>query len=168
MQTSQEHQSTSDGIHRLYHQPMQQQVEPYFFPSFQILNNGCPDNGISQATQVSFQSYNEHYCTLDSSPATGCVIYDTPSAGSISSSRTPFSPQNSQSYLSYPLQSSDNIYGSSPVSGSSSVVDDGNELWHTLRVMKIQLLGPESDIDDSCSCSFKGITLHIRPAVKLQ
>ncbi|GFZ03275.1 SCARECROW-like 13 [Actinidia rufa] len=151
MQTSQEHQSSS-SFHGLYHQPIKQ-VEPYCYSSYQILNNNmCPDNG-SQATHVSFQSYNEQYFTLDSSPATGCLAYDTPSAGSISSNITPFSPQGSQSYLSDPRHSSDNTYGS-PDSGSSGV-DDGSELKHMLRVLEFQLLGPESDVDDSC-CSFKG------------
>ncbi|GFY91625.1 SCARECROW-like 13 [Actinidia rufa] len=151
MQTSQEHQS-SGGFHSLYHQPINQ-VEPHCYSSFQILNNNvCPDNG-SQATHVSFQSCNEQYFTLDSAPATGCVAYDTPSALSISSNITPFSPQGSQSYLSDPHHSSDNNYGS-PGSGSSGV-DDDTELKHVLRALEFQLLGPESDIDDSCS-SFKG------------
>ncbi|CAL5411804.1 unnamed protein product [Camellia sinensis] len=151
MQPSQEQQS-SGSIHGLYHQPMQQ-IEPYCNSPFQILtNNVFPENG-SQATQVSFQSYNEPYFTLESSPANGYIVYDSPPAVSISSNRTPFSPQGSQSYLSDPHHSSDNTYGST-VSGSS-VVDDGNGLRHILKDLENKLLGPESD-DDISSCSFKG------------
>uniref|UniRef100_A0A5B6ZN36 Uncharacterized protein n=1 Tax=Davidia involucrata TaxID=16924 RepID=A0A5B6ZN36_DAVIN len=135
MQTSQEHHS--------YHQPMQQ-IEPYCFSPFPNLNNNeCPDNS-SQGTQVSFQTCNEQYFTLESSPATSYIVYDSPSGVSTS----PFSPQGSQSY-----HSPDNTYGSS--ASGSSIVDDGSELRHILRDLEIKLLGPEFDIDDSCSCSFK-------------
>uniref|UniRef100_A0A5B6ZP20 Uncharacterized protein n=2 Tax=Davidia involucrata TaxID=16924 RepID=A0A5B6ZP20_DAVIN len=151
MQTSQEHHS-SGSINSLYHQPMQQ-IEPYCFSPFQILNNNeCPGDS-SQGTQASFQTNNEQYFTLESSPPTGYIVYDSPSAVSISSNRSPFSPQGSHSYLSDPRHSPDNTYGS-PVSGSS-IVDDGSELRHILRDLENKLLGPESDIDDSCSCSFK-------------
>ncbi|XAR65747.1 hypothetical protein NMG60_11009957 [Bertholletia excelsa] len=147
MQTSQEHQDSSNF--HLYHQPMQQ-VEPYCFPSFQMLNDTmCPD--ASQATQVSIQSCNEQYFTLESSPAAKCVGYDSPSGGSISSNKTPFSPQGSQSCLSDPHHSSENTYGS-PLSGSS-VVEDGSEWRHILRNLENKLLGPESEMDDGCSCS---------------
>ncbi|XP_052201970.1 scarecrow-like protein 13 isoform X2 [Diospyros lotus] len=63
----------------------------------------------------------------------------------------------SQSYLLDLRHSSDNPYGS-PVSGSSFVNGDG-ELMHVLRDLETKLLGPESDIDDSC-CSFNGAVHH--------
>ncbi|KAA8537286.1 hypothetical protein F0562_027027 [Nyssa sinensis] len=149
MQTSQECHS-SGSIHGLYHEPMQQ-IEPYCFSPFQILNNNdCPGNS-SQGTQASFQTYNEQCITLESSPPTSYIVYDSPSAVSISSNRSPFSPQVSHSYLSDPHHSPDNTYGS-PISGSS-IVDNGNELRHILRDLENKLLGPESDVDDSCSCS---------------
>ncbi|KAG5516294.1 hypothetical protein RHGRI_037111 [Rhododendron griersonianum] len=147
MQASQEYQS-SGGIHRLYHHPMQP-VEPYCFSSFQILDDDISTDNVSpsfvQATQVG----DEQYYTLDSSPATSYTVCGTPSAFSISSNLTPFSPQGSQSYLTDQHHSYDNTYGS-PLSGSS-IVDEGSELRQMLRVLELQLLGPESDIDDSCS-----------------
>lgn len=152
MQTSEEHQS-SGGIHRLYHQPVQE-LQPYCLSEIQILdNNECPSNGIQQ-THLSFGTYNEQYFTLESAPVTaGYNVCDSsPSAGSISSNRSPFSPQGSQSYLSDPHHSPDNASGS-PISGSSGV-DDGNELRHKLRELELSLLGPESDTTDSCNCSF--------------
>lgn len=121
-----------------------QQNDPCCFSPFQILNTS-PEYG-SQVTQGSFQSFNEPYFTLESSPAmTDYFVYDSPSAVSISSNRTPFSPQGS--YLSEPQQSSDNAYGS-PGSGSSAV-EDGSELSHILRDLENQLLGPESCGDDN-------------------
>lgn len=129
----------------MYHQPMQQ-IDPCCSSPFQILNTS-PENG-SQVTQESFQSNNEPYFTLESSPATtGYFVYDSPSAVSISSNKTPFSPQGSQSYLSEPHHSSDNAYGS-PGSGCS-FVDDSLELSHVLRDLEIQLMGPESYSDDN-------------------
>nr|AZL19539.1 transcription factor GRAS2 [Diospyros kaki] len=149
MQASRED-GSSDSISKLH---QMQHIEPYCYSPFQILNNGYPEN-CSEANQTSSQSYNEQYFTLESAPTIDNIIYSSPSAVSISSDRTPFSPQGSQSYLSDPHHSSDNTYGS-PVSGSS-VVDDNSELRHALRDLEMKLLGPESDIDDSCSCSFIG------------
>ncbi|KAE8689821.1 Scarecrow-like protein 13 [Hibiscus syriacus] len=54
--------------------------------------------------------------------------------------------------MSDPHHSPQNNHGS-PFSGSSSV-DDGNGLKHKLRELEISLLGPESDIIDSCNCCF--------------
>ncbi|XWS15462.1 hypothetical protein CRYUN_Cryun34aG0002900 [Craigia yunnanensis] len=156
MQTSQKHQTTA-SIHRLYHQPVME-IDPFCLPHNQILdNNVCSDVG-SQGTSVSFQTCKDQFFTLESSTATvGFVVYDSPSAVSISSSRSPFSPQGSQSYLSDPHHSPDNTYGS-PFSGSS--VDDSNELKHKLRELEISLLGPESDIIDSGNCCFNSGVHH--------
>ncbi|XP_057472251.1 scarecrow-like protein 13 [Actinidia eriantha] len=169
MQTSQEQQS-SGIIHKLCNQPMQK-IETYCFSPFHILNNVSPEKS-SQTTEVSFQSGNEQYFTLESSPAIDYLVYNSPSSVSISSNRTPVSPQGSHSYMSDPNHSSDNTYGS-PLSGSS-VVDDGSELRHILRDLEIKLLGPESDIDYnqaySSTCSnqiMKGIPsdLHLKQAL---
>lgn len=105
---------------------------------------------------MSFQTYKQQFYTLDSSTATTGFSHDSPSAVSISSNRSTFSPQGSQSYQSDPHHSPDNAYGS-PMSGSS-IVDEGNELRNKLRELEISLLGPESDIIDSCSCCFKSGT----------
>ncbi|KAL2475762.1 SCARECROW-like 13 [Abeliophyllum distichum] len=146
MQASQEPQ-TSTGIHNLYPQPMQQ-IEPNCFSPLQILNSNSSGHRI-QGTEVSFQNCTEQFFTLESTPATDYVIYNSPSAGSVSSNRSPFSPQCSQSYVSDVHHSSDNTYGS-PLSGYSGV-DDDNKLMHALMVLRNELLGPESEIDDNCS-----------------
>uniref|UniRef100_A0A2N9J003 Uncharacterized protein n=1 Tax=Fagus sylvatica TaxID=28930 RepID=A0A2N9J003_FAGSY len=160
MHTSQEH-HTSAHLHGMYHQPLQE-IDSYCLPNFQnfqnIENNVCPDNG-SQGTTVSFQPFPEQhqFFTLDSSPATaGYIDYNSPSATSFLSNRSPYSPQVSQSCLSDPHHSPDNTYGS-PASGSS-VADNGNEFRHKLREIEISLLGSESGIVDSCNyCPNSGI-----------
>lgn len=155
MQTSQNHHS-SGGFGGFYHQPAQE-IEPYCFSNFQILDsNSRPNNGRSQTTQLSFSNYNEQFFTLESSPATAAsyIGYDSPSAVSIASNKSPFSPQGSQSYISDSLHSPDNTYGSS-ISGTSTA-DDENELKHKLMEVKYLLLGPELDAVDSCHCSFQG------------
>ncbi|KAL2483918.1 SCARECROW-like 13 [Forsythia ovata] len=154
MQASRDPQ-TSDGIHSLHHQPMQQ-IEPCHFSSFQVLNSNSTGNS-SQGTEVSFQTYTEQFFTLESTPATDYVIYNSPPAVSVSSNRSPFSPQCSQSYVSDLHHSSDNIYGS-PLSGFSGV-DGENKLTNALMVLRYELLGPESDVDDSCS--FNGVVSQI-------
>ncbi|KAJ0016702.1 hypothetical protein Pint_09479 [Pistacia integerrima] len=146
MQTSQKHQSSA-SVHSVFHQPVQG-IESYCLPHIQILdNNTCSDGG-SQGTSGSYQTHKEQFHTLESSTATnGFIAYDSPSAVSISSNRSPFSPQGSHSYLSDPHQSPDNAYGS-PLSGSSGV-DDGNEFMYKLRELERTLL------EDSCSCCFQ-------------
>ncbi|XP_028754996.1 scarecrow-like protein 13 [Neltuma alba] len=152
MQTTQKHPS-SVGFH-LYHQPMQDTGTCHLshcqiLPS--NLYNEIPDDS-SQGTTVSFENYNQQYFTLESSlpPPPGPITCDSSSFASNSSNRSPFSPQGSQtqSSLSDPHQSQDNTYGS-PISGCSSV-DGGNELKHRLKELENELLGPESDIVDSC------------------
>lgn len=137
----------------LYRQPFQQ-IESYSLSPFQVLNsNVCADNS-SQGAQVSFQACNEQFFTLESLPVTDYVNSDSPSTVSISSNRSSFSPQCSQSYMSDVHHSSDNTYGS-PLSGSSGV-DDSNELRNVLRELEIKLMG-ESEIDDSSSTSVNNV-----------
>lgn len=159
MQISQESQS-SGTIHK-YRQSMQQ-IEPYSVSRFQISNNNVSSENGSQGTPVSFHC-NEQFFTLDSSSAE-YVGYDSPSAVSISSNRSPFSPQCSQSYMSDQHQSSDNTYGS-PASGSS-MVDDGNELKNILRELESKLLGPESETYDVCSYSFTSVPAEVTSLTK--
>ncbi|KAK6154597.1 hypothetical protein DH2020_008845 [Rehmannia glutinosa] len=144
MQATQEFQ-TSSGVHNFYHQPVQQ-IDPYRFSNFQGSNDST--HGRSKGTQLPFQTCTQIH-TLDSTPATDYAVYNSPLAVSVSSNRSPFSPQCSHSYTSDFHHSSDNTYGS-PLSGSS-LVDDENKLMHTLWALKNELLGPECDIDYSGS-----------------
>lgn len=136
-----------------------QQVEPYCASRFQILNNNVSSDNSSQGTADS-SHYNEQFFTLDSSPA-DYVGYDSPSGASISSNRSPLSPQYSQSYRSDQHQSPENTYGS-PVSGSS-MIDDGNVLKHILRDIESKLL---SEADDVCSYSFNSMTPEVTSLTK--
>ncbi|GAV59878.1 GRAS domain-containing protein [Cephalotus follicularis] len=92
----------------------------------------------------------EPYCLSQIQILDNNVISDTSSQGTSVSFQT---SQGSQSCLSDPHHSPDNNYGS-PTSGSS-IADDGSELRHKLRELEISLLGPESDIVDSCNCCSK-------------
>ncbi|KAK2652785.1 hypothetical protein Ddye_012641 [Dipteronia dyeriana] len=151
MQTSRNHQ-TSASIHSMYHQPMQG-IDPYRLSHIQIIDDNICSDGGSQGTSVSFQACKDQFFTLESSTGnTDFLVYDSPSTVSISSHRSPFSPQGSQSCQSDPHHSPDNAYGS-PMSGSSTV-DDDNEMRLKLRELERSLLGPESDILDSGNCSF--------------
>lgn len=135
-----------------------QQIDPYGSSSFQILNNDSTGSR-SQGTEVSFQAYPEQFFTLESTPATDYGTYSSPSAVSVSSNRSSFSPQGSHSYPSDLYQPSDNTYGS-PLSGSSGVEDE-NKLLHALWVLRNELLGPESDTDDSGT--FNGVVTQPSP-----
>ncbi|XP_020226109.1 scarecrow-like protein 13 [Cajanus cajan] len=152
MQTSQKHPSSA-GVH-FYHQPVQ--------GIYQMLqSNLCHDSSSQGTTSVSFETCKEQYFTLESCPAPTAFMDcdDSPSYASVSSKRTPFSPQGSQSCYSDHHQSSDNAYGS-PISGLSSV-DDGHGLKHKLRELEISLLGlDESDIVDSCGCCMAKVGLQ--------
>jgi len=165
MQTSQKH-PTSSGIH-LYHQPVQD-IDSY--TRYQVLqSNSCHEihDSSSQGTTISFEPCKEQYFTLESSPAINDVIgCDSPSYASVSSNsnRSPFSPHASHSYHSDQHQSSDNNYGS-PTSEHSSA-DDSYELKHKLRELEISLLGPDSDIVDSCHCCYKGSHRGASPMAK--
>lgn len=145
MQGSQES-PTSSSVRNFYHQPMQE-IEPYCFSNFQVLNNDSTHSR-SQGTELSFQTCTEQFYTLESTPITNYAVYNSPSAVSVSSNWSPFSSQCSHSYASDLHHSSDNINGS-PLSGSFGV-DDGNNLMHALWERN-ELLGPEYDIDHSGS-----------------
>lgn len=129
-----------------------QQPEPFCLSHFQILdNNVCPDNG-KQQSQILFQTCDEPFFTLDSSPAPDYVVYNSPSAISISSTLSPFSPQCYDSY--------DTTY-SSPLSGSSTIVDDRDELKHMLQEFENELLGPISDFDDGSLTKYNQIMQRV-------
>ncbi|KAL3820818.1 hypothetical protein ACJIZ3_006723 [Penstemon smallii] len=135
---------------------MKQIDDPYSFQTFQVLNNDSTVSR-SQRTEVSF--YNKEFYTLESTPATNYAIYNSPSDGSISSSKSPFSPQDSHSYASDHHHSSDYTYGS-PLSGSSGPGDE-EKMMHAFWVLMNELLGPESEIDDSGS--FNGMVTQHSP-----
>lgn len=143
----------SGCVHKLDHQPIQQ-VQQYYTPCL-AYDNSIYDDSSSSGTQISLKTQNEQFFTMDSFPATDCVIFDAAPSVSVSSNRSPFSPQCSPSYMSEPRRSYENTC-ISPVSGCSGV-NDGNGKRHVLRELNNKLLGPESDIDDSCSCSFNGV-----------
>lgn len=150
MGTSQQPQRKG-GIHSYYHQPIQQ-MDQYCYSDFQILNNSniiTPDV-TPPITQISVQTYDDSYFTLESSPAAGYLMYDSPAAASVSSSRSPFSQEVSQSSASDRNHSWDNN-DSSPISGSSniSIVDDN--MWSILKDLEKTLMGPDLD-NDSSSC----------------
>lgn len=159
MQSSQDS-GTTNSFNNFYNQPIQQ-IKPYGFSTFQVLNNDS--NGPrSQGTEVSFQACSEQFFTLESTPAADYATYNSPSAVSASSNRSPFSSQGSHSYASDHHHSSDNTFGS-PLSGSSGVEDE-NKLMRALWVLKNDLLGPESDTDDSGF--FNGIVAQPSPFSK--
>lgn len=138
-------QPNSAGIH-FYRQPIYQ-IQ-------QSNRRGLDTQGSS--SEGSFNACKEQHFTLEScSEINGFVDCDSPSNGSVSSNRSPFSPQDSQSYYSDHHQSSENTYGS-PISGLSSV-DEGNELKHKLRELENSLLGPNDlDIVDSYGGCIEG------------
>ncbi|CAN4106681.1 unnamed protein product [Withania somnifera] len=122
-----------DCVQKLYHQPMQQ-VQQYYTHCL-AYDNSIYNESSSSETQISLKTQNEQFFTMDSIPATNCVIHDA--APSVSSE---------------PRRSYENTC-ISPVSGCSGA-DDGNGKRHVLRELNNKLLGLESDIDDSCGCSF--------------
>lgn len=157
MQTSQKHRATA-SVHRSYGQPVR--VEPFRLSPIQILDDNASSDIGSQGTAVSFQTYKDQFFTLDSSTASaGFLVCDSPSAVSVNSNRSPFSPQGSHSGLSDLHQSPENAYGS-PFS-RSSVADDSNpELRQMLRELEVSLLGPDSDIIDTCNGCITNGSIH--------
>lgn len=136
----------------MYDQPVQG-FDSYCLPHIQVLdnNNTSSDAGSSRGTAVAFQAYKDQFFTLESSSvSSGFAVYDSPTTVSVSSHRSPFSPQQ---------YSSENAYGS-PMSGSSIIDDGTNELRHRLRELEYSLLGPESDIIDSCGCCYNNSGAH--------
>ncbi|KAI5414468.1 scarecrow-like protein 13 [Lathyrus oleraceus] len=150
MQSSREG-PNSDGLN-FYHQPGQ---------GIYLQGNLCVDRhgSSSQGTGFSFETNKEQCFPVESYPEiVGFMDCDSPSYASVSSNKSPFSPQDSQSCYSDHHQSSDNTYGS-PISGMSSV-DDGNDLKHKLRELENSLLGPDDfDIVDSYGSSMEA-SLH--------
>ncbi|PNY02814.1 SCARECROW-like protein 13-like [Trifolium pratense] len=102
-------------------------------------------------SDLSFGTMKEECFPVESYPEIAAFIdCDSPSYASVSSNKSPFSPQDSQSQSCHSdhQQSSDNTYGS-PISGMSSV-DDGHDLKHKLRELENSLLGSDDfDIVDS-------------------
>lgn len=142
MQASQ-HNCAANGVHGFLFQGAPE-MTPYHPSYYQVMNDITYSDGPTQGRQISFQTINDEYFTLDSAPNTGLYnFYDSPSAASTASNRGQFSPQGSQSYISDLHQSSDNTYGS-PMS-NSSVVDDNTELRNRLREVERDLMENDSN-----------------------
>ncbi|XP_047947159.1 scarecrow-like protein 21 isoform X1 [Salvia hispanica] len=97
----------------------------------------------NQDTELSFQACAEPFYTLESTPMTGYAVFSSPTAVSVSSSKSPFSPQLSHSYASDVHHSSEN---SSSLNGSFEANDESN-LAHSLWLLSNELLGPECGSD---------------------
>ncbi|KAG2248294.1 hypothetical protein Bca52824_087922 [Brassica carinata] len=119
MQTSQKHHSAA-GLHMLYPQV-------HCSPQFQVIDN---KKGFSDTPSK------ESFFTLESSTASGPLpSYESPSV-SITSGRSPFSPQ--ASCISDLHPSPENIYGS-PLSGASSHVYDEAHVKNKIRELELDL-----------------------------
>ncbi|CAI8590540.1 unnamed protein product [Vicia faba] len=144
MPTSQE-QSNSAGNHLYQHQLMK--PTDSYNSHYKILQSNSSCLGSSHGTNVSFGTSNKEkkFFTLESSqPNSDFLAFESPSSASVSSNiRSPFSRQLSQD------------------SASSVVVDDDRfELKKKLRELEISLLGPESDIVDSCQSFSNGVSRY--------
>ncbi|ESQ55710.1 hypothetical protein EUTSA_v10024887mg [Eutrema salsugineum] len=129
MQTSQKHHSAA-GLHMLYPQV-------YCSPQFQMIDS----NGFSDIPSK------ENFFTLESSTASGSLpSYDSPSV-SITSGRSPFSPQGSQSCISDLHPSPENVYGS-PLSGASSYVYDEAGVRSKIRELEVSLLSGDTKVEE--------------------
>ncbi|KAL6562348.1 GRAS [Orobanche gracilis] len=147
MQASQDSKISTHYHSSFYSRTPMQKTDPYAFPAFQVLNNDSTGTKKGQKTEYSIETYAEQFFTLESTPAIDYPNYSSPSAVSFSSNRSSFSPPGSHSYASDFRHTSDNAYGS-PLSGSSGVEDE-NKLLHALWVLRHELLGPDSETDDS-------------------
>ncbi|KAF3574835.1 hypothetical protein F2Q69_00060173 [Brassica cretica] len=130
MQTSQKHHSAA-GLHMLYPQP-------HCSPQFQMIDNNN-NNGSSK----------ESFFTLESSTASGTTLpsYDSPSSVSITSGRSPFSPQGSHSCISDPHPSPENVY-ESPLSAASSYVYDEAGVKSKIRELEETLLSSDPKVEE--------------------
>ncbi|KAJ8564610.1 hypothetical protein K7X08_001070 [Anisodus acutangulus] len=132
--------ATSDAY---CNQPVQKE-EAYYFPQFQMLNNHSINR--SQGDNHSIQTYSDRYCTLESFSPTGrYAVHNAASAVSFTPNGSPISHQESQSCLS-------DGHSNSPVSGSC-ITDDVNDFRHKLKELENVMLGPDSDILESCDNS---------------
>ena len=128
MQTSQKHHSAA-GLHMLYPQV-------HCSPQFQVIDN---KKGFSDTPSK------ESFFTLESSTASGPLpSYESPSV-SITSGRSPFSPQ--ASCISDLHPSPENIYGS-PLSGASSHVYDEAHVKNKIRELEVSLLSVDPKVEE--------------------
>ncbi|XP_057544722.1 scarecrow-like protein 21 [Amaranthus tricolor] len=149
MQTSQRNCITS-AVHGFHYQHAPE-MTPYISSHYQIFDNNMYPDIPTQDNQMSFETYDEPYFTLDSAPTTSFYnTYDPPCAVSTSSNRSPCSPQ---SYISDPHPSSGNNYGS-PMSRSSVVYDSTQLRNRVVRDIERSLMGPDSPhMTDGHYCS---------------
>lgn len=161
MKTSQKHHNS--GFPSLYYHQPAIEIEPYHTTPFQIIDSNANSDDGSQGTNISFNNHNEQFHTLESAPVIASYAsYDSPIAVSGSSRRSPFSSQGSPSYISDLHHSLDDKHGS-PFSGSSTSNED-TELRHRLRELESMLFGPESEINESCLCTYK-VGSHLGPSI---
>jgi hypothetical protein len=151
MQASQQQRSSSMS-NGLYHQPIRE-VEAYYLPQFRTFDHQLRYNDCSQGTNSLAQNFYERYCTLESSPANGDAVYNSPSTVSFTPNGSPLSQQDSQSHPADQHHSPDNTYGSS-LSGSC-ITDEGNDFKHKLKELETVMLGPDSNFLDSYDSSFQ-------------
>nr|ATG83504.1 GRAS4 transcription factor [Salvia miltiorrhiza] len=93
----------------------------------------------SQGAELSFQAYAEQFYTLESTPVTDYAVLSSPTAASVSSNKSPFSPQLSHFYVSDVHHSSDN---SSSLNGSFEA-DDENNWMQSLWMLRNEFMEPE-------------------------
>ncbi|CAG7887967.1 unnamed protein product [Brassica rapa] len=133
MQTSQKHHSAA-GLHMLYPQV-------HCSPQFQVIDNKKNKKNAFSDTTPSKESF----FTLESSTASGPLpSYESPSV-SITSGRSPFSPQ--ASCISDLHPSPENIY-ESPLSGASSHVYDEAHVKNKIRELEVSLLSVDPKVEE--------------------
>ncbi|XP_009761823.1 scarecrow-like transcription factor PAT1 [Nicotiana sylvestris] len=129
-----------------------QKTEASYLPQFQTLDTQMTSINRTQGGNHSIQTYSDRYCTMESSSPTGkYVVQNSISAVSFTPNGSPTSHQESQSCLSDVHYSPDTNYNS-PVSGSC-ITDDVNDFRHKLKELETVMLGPNSDVLDSCDNS---------------
>lgn len=144
MRTTEAPQSSSGLLHGPYRQQLKKQkVEDQYYTIASHASKNFSDENINQTL---FRANTGQFFTLNSSPTIDCGVYGSPT----------ITPTTTASFSSnWSALSSDNNTSGSPLSGSSGVVDGGNELTHMLRELENRLMGPTSEMyNDTSSYSF--------------
>ncbi|KAJ4725224.1 Scarecrow-like transcription factor [Melia azedarach] len=144
METSESH-KISDGIQKLYDQPVQN-LASYHWPPLKNIDHPLCSDESSEGAHLSAEAF-EQYCTLESSSGSGGYpAVNSPSTASFSPKKKAVSWPKCQSYPSELQQSPDNTCGT-PVSGSC-LTENENDLRHKLRELESAMLGTSSDNAD--------------------
>ncbi|MCD7446573.1 DNA topoisomerase 2-associated protein pat1 [Datura stramonium] len=140
----------------LYYQPMKKE-EACYLPQFQMFDNQLGGINRSHGENYSIQTYSDRYCMLESSSPTGrYAVHNSASDVSFIPNGSPISHQESQLCLSDGHFSPETNYNS-PVSGSC-ITDDVSDFRHKLKELETVMLGPDSDILESCDNSLLSCT----------